>query len=422
MLFVRSLCLLAIVAVRVSSAAQAWHAANGDQVVTVTHTNTHYVCPCETSTPVKNLNPVPTGGWADWAASASSSPLVRGTTSSRRTSTAGPWPGSVSSRTTKTTTVSSSGPGYTQTSSSTSSRTVGGTISFTSSSSTTPTASSTSSGTVGGTISFTSSSTTSASSSTSASTSTSSTEATTSLSSTESPATTSATTTSLSTTTISSTTADATSTTTSDTTSTTTSDTTSTTTATTTISTTTSDVTSTTTSTTTTPAITSTTTSETTSTTSTTTTTTSVNGCPTGTYVIQSSLDNNYATIGEYVGGQYLVVFNQPAIETAAEFSWVEDVDGTCMLGPTAVPGLSTYVLDQPGEFVTFHYLFLSNPTLAAATDLEPSEVACSVDSANELYCAVEDQDVLQLFNNVLTIAATDQGFGAATFTLVQTF
>ncbi|OAL32809.1 hypothetical protein AYO20_07766 [Fonsecaea nubica] len=411
MLFVRSLCLFAIVAVRVSSAAQSWHAANGDEVVTITHTNTHYVCPCETSTPVKNLNPVPTGGWADWAASASSSPLVRGTTSSRRTSTAGPWPGSVSSRTTKTTTVSSSGPGYTQTSSSTSSHTVGETISFTSSSSTTSTASSTSSGTVGGTLSFTSSSTTSASSSTSASASTSSTESTTSLSSMESPATTSATTTSLSTTTISSTTADATST----TTATTTSDTT-----TTTIPTTTSDATSTTT-----PTITSTTTSETTPTTSTTTTTTttttSVNACPTGTYVIQSSSNNNYAWIGEYVGGQYLVVFNQPAIETAAEFSWVEDVDGTCMLGPTAVPGLSTYVLDQPGEFVDFHYLFLSNPALAAASDLEPSKVACSVDSANELYCAVEDQDVLQLFNNVWTIAATDQGYGTATFTLVQT-
>ncbi len=77
-------------------------------------------------------------------------------------------------------------------------------------------------------------------------------------------------------------------------------------------------------------------------------------------------------------------------------------------------------MIDNPGEFVDFHFVYLTNPTVAGANGEVATPIDCTIDTSNVLHCVVEDQDVLQLFGANLSIAAIDEGTGPATFTVVQ--
>jgi hypothetical protein len=76
-------------------------------------------------------------------------------------------------------------------------------------------------------------------------------------------------------------------------------------------------------------------------------------------------------------------------------------------------------VVDNAGSFVDFHYLYLTNPAVAAANDEVTEPVSCTVTPESELACAVRNQDVLQLFVDTLAISTVDQGSGGGVFMMV---
>lgn len=73
-------------------------------------------------------------------------------------------------------------------------------------------------------------------------------------------------------------------------------------------------------------------------------------------------------------------------------------------------------MVDSPGQFVYYHYVWLTDPTMAQTYDEAP--VACVVSADLTLTCSVRDQNVLQLFGDQLSIAASNEGT-ASSFTLV---
>jgi len=140
--------------------------------------------------------------------------------------------------------------------------------------------------------------------------------------------------------------------------------------------------------------------------------------------VIQDSADGDYATLepnGAVSGGSNIAF--SAADPTAAQlFSFATDsTSGQCVLTAVGVEGAESYVVDSPGEFVNFHYVYILDPS--EDSSLTNTMVTCSIDESNVLSCSVQDQDVLQLFGGMLSISATAESGEAATpatFTLVQ--
>jgi hypothetical protein len=102
----------------------------------------------------------------------------------------------------------------------------------------------------------------------------------------------------------------------------------------------------------------------------------------------------------------------------AQRFSFaIDSTSGQCVLTAVGVEGAETYVSDASGGFADFHYVYILDPTV---TD---TMVTCGIDESNVLSCSVLDQDVLQLFDGLLTISAvaeSGQGVTQPTFTVVQ--
>ena len=150
------------------------------------------------------------------------------------------------------------------------------------------------------------------------------------------------------------------------------------------------------------------------------------NPCPTDAiYAIEVTDDtggvSGFATLTTEDVDLFMLVFDTSDIATASEFTFDQNPDGTCSLVSLEAPGLFSAVIDDPGEFVGFHYVYLTNPTVVAADGQVETPVSCTIDTSDVLSCIVvgSDQDVLQLFGDTLTIAAVDEGTGGGTFVVV---
>ncbi|EXJ64282.1 hypothetical protein A1O7_00618, partial [Cladophialophora yegresii CBS 114405] len=160
-----------------------------------------------------------------------------------------------------------------------------------------------------------------------------------------------------------------------------------------------------------------TTTTTTTTSTTTTSTTTTADNCPTGvSFLLQNSVDLNFATLDSNQDIGFLVDFDTLDPTAASQFSFDELDDGTCALTSAQLPGYASVVIDYNGEFVEFHYVYLADTSPPEGITYTP--LNCVITPLSQLACNVQDQDVLQLFGPYLSIGAT-LGGDAATFTLI---
>lgn len=127
--------------------------------------------------------------------------------------------------------------------------------------------------------------------------------------------------------------------------------------------------------------------------------------CPTSTssFALFASASNSFATVNSAFDNLFSINFRSTTAAGAAQFFFTD----SCRLSA---------VVDSPGQFVYYHYVWLTDPTMAQTYDEAP--VACVVSADLTLTCSVRDQNVLQLFGHQLSIAASNEGT-ASSFTLV---
>jgi hypothetical protein len=79
--------------------------------------------------------------------------------------------------------------------------------------------------------------------------------------------------------------------------------------------------------------------------------------------------------------------------------------------------GLSA-VIDVPGEFVEYHFVYIATPNGAAG--LQQTPVYCAVSVEDVLTCSVRYQDILQTFGRDLVISATQEQDPVEVFKVVS--
>lgn len=90
-----------------------------------------------------------------------------------------------------------------------------------------------------------------------------------------------------------------------------------------------------------------------------------------------------------------------------------------CRLSIVGSPAELSIVLDSPGQFVAYHYVYLDRADSTSGFTETP--VTCMAGLDLVLRCSVRDQNVLQLFLGLLSISATQQDGGPpVVFTLVE--
>jgi hypothetical protein len=89
-----------------------------------------------------------------------------------------------------------------------------------------------------------------------------------------------------------------------------------------------------------------------------------------------------------------------------------------CSLTAVGQDGTRSGVIDSPGEFVDFHFLYILDPT--GGETYNRTFAICEMAEGNVLSCDVQGQNVLQLFGPVLSIASiAEDGATQGTFFLV---
>lgn len=77
--------------------------------------------------------------------------------------------------------------------------------------------------------------------------------------------------------------------------------------------------------------------------------------------------------------------------------------------------------MDHTGEFSEIHDVFIMDPGAIDPAQFDETTMGCRVDEQHQLRCSVQDQDVLQLFEDRLKIANfASIGMTQSNFTLVQ--
>jgi len=108
-----------------------------------------------------------------------------------------------------------------------------------------------------------------------------------------------------------------------------------------------------------------------------------------------------------------LLDFSTTDPQSASPFSF----DSDCRLDFGPVYGLSA-VVDTPGEFVDYHYVYIVPPSGAPGSQQTP--VYCAVSVEDVLTCSVQYQDILQTFDDYLAIAATQEQDPVEVFKVVS--
>ncbi|RYN18157.1 hypothetical protein AA0115_g11420 [Alternaria tenuissima] len=136
--------------------------------------------------------------------------------------------------------------------------------------------------------------------------------------------------------------------------------------------------------------------------------------CPTSTssFALFASASNSFATVNSAFDNLFSINFRSTTAAGAAQFFFTD----SCRLSVVGSSSELSVVVDSPGQFVYYHYVWLTDPTMAQTYDEAP--VACVVSADLTLTCSVRDQNVLQLFGDQLSIAASNEGT-ASSFTLV---
>jgi hypothetical protein len=141
--------------------------------------------------------------------------------------------------------------------------------------------------------------------------------------------------------------------------------------------------------------------------------------CPTAAiYAIQNSADGLFATLLPLSNGNILD-FNVADASGAAQFAFISDSNAGCFLTAIGLEDSQSVVLDEPGNFVDPHFVYIAGPD--AGVGLTKNLLACQVDDGNVLTCTVQDQHVLQLTGSYLSISSITQGGSTqSTFVMVQ--
>jgi len=88
------------------------------------------------------------------------------------------------------------------------------------------------------------------------------------------------------------------------------------------------------------------------------------------------------------------------------------------LLSVVGIDGSRSAVVDNPGEFSDFHFVYTQRPE--DAPELEQNAVYCEVDEQSLLSCSVMDQNIIQLFSGFLSISAGEEdGAVQSDFTIV---
>jgi len=112
---------------------------------------------------------------------------------------------------------------------------------------------------------------------------------------------------------------------------------------------------------------------------------------------LYGSLNSNTA-----VSDSDFLDFSATDPQSASPFSF----DSDCRIDFGPGNGLSA-VIDNPGEFVDYHYVYIITPS--GGTGFQQTPVYCAVSVGGVLTCSVQNQDILQTFGGYLAIAATQE-------------
>ncbi|KAF7677153.1 hypothetical protein GT037_005365 [Alternaria burnsii] len=139
-----------------------------------------------------------------------------------------------------------------------------------------------------------------------------------------------------------------------------------------------------------------------------------VRACSTSTssFALFASASNSFAKMDSAIQNLFSIKFRSTTAAGAAQSFFTDSY----RLNVAGSSSELSVVVDVLGQFVDFHYVWLTDPTTVQTHDEAP--VACVVDADLALTCSVRDQDVLQLFGDQLSIGASVE-YTTSSFTLV---
>jgi hypothetical protein len=149
----------------------------------------------------------------------------------------------------------------------------------------------------------------------------------------------------------------------------------------------------------------------------TTATVTPTGACPDSSFrfVILDETTGFYGSLGSSAAGpgSDLLAFSTTDPKSASPFSF----DSNCRMDFGPGNGLSA-VIDNPGEFVDYHFVYIITPS--GAPGLQQTPIYCAVSVEAVLTCSVQSQDILQTFDGYFAIAATQEQDPVEVFRVVS--